>query len=207
MGLVKETLEAINRIDRNLAAIHKVLTKDNDDRLYRATYLQKPVETKGSIFDRVMTGKDFCYPDHLSFGGRLRAVRLFEGLTQAELADDTGVTPPHISNLEADKSIPSAMLIRAVSRRFGIDEHWLATGKIEMRGDEERAKLANILAVSKVVPLSGYGEDSFEQGMCDAITQRLRLVGEEVDLDRQDRARCSRYPSHYTQATPEQQKS
>ncbi|MPM26403.1 hypothetical protein SDC9_72904 [bioreactor metagenome] len=129
MGLIKDALEAIIRIDRNIAAIRKALTKDSDDSLYRATYLQKPVEPRGSTYNRIQTEKDFCYPDHLTFGGRLRAVRTFYDLTQTEIGDSIGVTCGHISNLEKDVSAPSAMLIRAVGRRWNIDEQWLATGK------------------------------------------------------------------------------
>lgn len=129
MGLIKEALEAIIRIDRNLAAIRKVLVKDSDDSLYRATYLQKPIESRGSTYNRIQTEKDFYYPDHLTFGGRLRAVRMFYGLTQIEIGNSIGVTCGHISNLEKDVSTPSAMLIRAASLKWNIDEHWLATGE------------------------------------------------------------------------------
>ena len=244
MGLLKETLEAINRIDRNLAAIRNVLTKNSNGASYRDMPKDIYIDhghPNGSTFQRVLSEKDFCYPDSLTFGGRLRAVRVFAGLTQAELADDISVTAPHVSNLEADKSVPSAMLIRAVSRRFEIDEHWLATGKLEVRGNEGAAaavKVWNVLADAAQLsrnrqddsavyrglpdsihidmgdpagdragsmPLSVRGEA--EQEMCDSISQRLRLVGEEVDLDRQDRVHCSRYPSHCTQAKPEQQRS
>lgn len=75
MGLIRDALEAIIRIDRNIAAIRKSLAKDYDDTLYRATYLQKPVEQKGSTYNQVQTERHFCYPDRLTLGGRLRAVR------------------------------------------------------------------------------------------------------------------------------------
>lgn len=130
MGLFRDALEAIIRIDMNLAAIRKALTKANDDTLYRATYLQKPVEPKGSTYERMQTGNVFYYPDHFTFGGRLRVVRKFYNLTQKEISDSIGVTCGYISNLEKDITAPSTMLIRAVSRSWHIDEHWLATGKL-----------------------------------------------------------------------------
>lgn len=136
MGLVKETLEAIIRIDQNLIAIRKALTNTNYDTLNRATPIHTPVETTGSIFNRVLTERDFCYPDSLTFGGRLRAVRLYARLNQTELADDIGISGAHVSKLESDLAEPSAMLIRAVSRRYNIDEQWLATGELPQTAEE-----------------------------------------------------------------------
>lgn len=129
MGLIKDALEAVIRIDRNLAAIRKSLTYGCDDTLYRATYLQKPIEPRGSTYERVQTEKDFSYPDHLTLGGRLRAVRLFVGLNQTDLANEIGISSAHVSKLESDIATPSGMLIRAVGLRWNIDEHWLATGE------------------------------------------------------------------------------
>lgn len=130
MGLVRDALEAIIRIDKNLALLAKtqgVIPADTD-RLTK--YSRKLAEQEGSTFYRVTHERDFCYPNNLTLGGRLRAIRLYAGLTQAEFAKKIGVTAPHITNLEADKSYPSAMLIRAVSWGWNIDEHWLATGKL-----------------------------------------------------------------------------
>jgi len=214
MGLLKETMQAIIRIDRNLAEIRKELAFERDAKYFRAVYQQKPIEQvrsdeqrkteiEESLFDRLSQLDRFPHPDHLTFGGRLKAVRAFWRLKQDELASEIGVSPPHISNLEADKSTPSAMLIRSVSRRFSINETWLATGHLPQTTEEP----ATPIHLGKIVPLSGYGEKDAEQETCDAISQRLRLIGEEEDLNRQGRVRCSRYPSHCTQATPEQQKS
>jgi transcriptional regulator with XRE-family HTH domain len=163
MGLLKETMQAIIRIDRNLAAIRKELAFERDAKYFRAVYQQKPIEqvrsdeqrkteNEGSLFDRLSQLDRFPHPDHLTFGGRLKAVRAFWRLKQDELASEIGVSPPHISNLEADKSTPSAMLIRSVSRRFSINETWLATGHLPQTIEEP----ATPIATSKVTPLSGY---------------------------------------------------
>ena len=50
-------------------------------------------------------------------------------MTQAELASMLRVSAPHISNLEADKSNPSDMLVNSVCLSWHIDEHWLRTGE------------------------------------------------------------------------------
>lgn len=120
--------------------------------LPKHTYIDYGHPTE-STYNRVLTEKEFCYPDSLTFGGRLKAVRMFNDLTQTELGDSIGVTFGHISNLEKDVTNPSAMLIRAVSRRFNIDEQWLATGELPQTTDEP----ATPIAACKVTPLSGYG--------------------------------------------------
>ena len=65
----------------------------------------------------------------MSFGSRLKGLRIEHGMTQAELATMLRVSPPHVSNLEADKSNPSDMLINTVCLVWHIDEHWIRTGE------------------------------------------------------------------------------
>lgn len=158
MGLIRDALEAIVRIDRNIAEIRKVLMWDRDAKLFRATYMQKPIEPKGSTFDRVLTEKDFCYPDHLTLGGRLKAVRMFVGFNQTEIAEEIGISSAHVSKLESDLATPSAMLIRSVSTRFNIDETWLATGKLSQIAENEKRIDEINRTIGQITPLSGYEE-------------------------------------------------
>lgn len=173
MGLMKDTMKAILRIDQNLAQLVKVQTMAHHDvfrpyensselkmkwaaatdgTLYQAQYLQKPIEPKGATFDRVMVEKD----DQLTFGGRLKAIRMCKGLNQTELAADIGISSAHVSKLESDLSAPSAMLIRSVSTRYGINERWLATGHLPQTTEEP----AKPIATSKLTPLSGYEHEA-----------------------------------------------
>ncbi len=165
MGLLKETMRAIIRIDWNLAAIRKTLTGE-EDKWYRAEYQQKPIEqvredlyrkaeSELPLFDRLPKLEEFPYPDHLTFGGRFKAVRIFAGLNQTGLADEIGISSAHVSKLESDLASPSAMLIRSVSRRFNIYETWLSTGHLPQTTDEP----ATPIPLGKIVPLSGCGED------------------------------------------------
>ena len=169
MGLLKETMQAIIRTSENLDMIRKVLTRD-DDKLFRATYLQKPIEQvrsdlrekseselplfKMPLFDQLPQLEMFPYPDNLTMGGRLKAVRVFWRLNQTEMSIEIGISSAHVSKLESDISAPSPMLIRSVSRRFNINEYWLATGHLPQTTEEP----AKPIAMSKVTPLSGYGE-------------------------------------------------
>ncbi|MPM26405.1 LexA repressor [bioreactor metagenome] len=76
----------------------------------------------------------------MTFGSRLKDLRIEHGMTQAELAAMLRVTAPHISNLEADKSNPSDMLINSLCISWHIEEHWLRTGEgsKESRADRIR---------------------------------------------------------------------
>ena len=184
MGLIKDALEAIIRIDRNIAEIRKVLTWDRDAKLFRATYMQKPIElvradsdrkneTGLPLFDRLHQLKLFPYPDQLTFGGRIKAVRMFKDLTQKEFGDSIGVTFGHISNLEKDITQPSAMLIRSISMRFKIDERWLATGHLPQTTEEP----ATPIHLGKIVPLSGYdeGKDTIRETFLRAMPKEANL--------------------------------
>lgn len=155
MGLVKETLEAIIRIDENLDELCRLLGASGNHEERLAKYGIKLQKQTLSTYQRVLTEKEFCYPDHLTFGGRIKAVRMFNDLTQTELGNSIGITFGHVSNLEKDVSNPSAMLIRAVSRRFNIDETWLATGQLPQTAEPP----VQYLYTGTMVPLSGRGED------------------------------------------------
>jgi putative transcriptional regulator len=49
----------------------------------------------------------------------LRSFRLWEGLTQQELADSVGTSRTTISSLERRRSVPSVALALALARRLG----------------------------------------------------------------------------------------
>ena len=164
MGLLKETMQAIIRIDWNLAAIRKALTGEKD-KFYRAVYQQEPIEQvrqdsylkpKSGIplFDQLPQLEEFPYPEPLTIGGRLKAIRMFRRLNQTEMASEIGISSAHVSKLESDISAPSAMLIRSVSRRFNIDETWLATGHLPQATE----MLVKPTVTCKVIPPSGNTE-------------------------------------------------
>lgn len=161
MGLLKETMQAIIRIDRNLAAIRKVLTKD-DDKWYRADYQQKPIEqvlqnlnqkidSELSLFDQLPQLEIFPYPSNLTLGGRFTAVRKFRRLNQNDIATALDVTPSYVSRIEADKVAPSATIIRFFALTFNINETWLATGHLPQAPEV----LVKPIITCKVIPQSG----------------------------------------------------
>jgi tetratricopeptide (TPR) repeat protein len=60
-------------------------------------------------------------------GERLRAARERAGLSQRELSFP-GCSPAYISRIESGDRIPSLQLLRALGRRLGVSEDYLATG-------------------------------------------------------------------------------
>jgi len=62
-------------------------------------------------------------------GKRLKAWRKSLPLTLAELSRKVGVSPGSLSDLENDKSQPSAKTLANLNRHFGMDIGWLLTGK------------------------------------------------------------------------------
>ena len=141
MGLLKETMHAIIRVDQNIAEIHKVLTKGTDNRLYRANYLQKPIEQVRSE-PREKTSKTFTYTKIESIGGRICAVREYLGLLQSQLAERLAVNSSYISKLECGTSMPSETLIRLLSLIANIDETWLATGHLPQTNGEQTGNMS-----------------------------------------------------------------
>ncbi len=163
MGLLKETMQAIIRIDRNLAEIRKSIAWERDAKYFRAAYQQKPIEKicsdiqhkideELSLFDRLPQLEIFPYPSNLTLGGRFTAIRKFHRLKQDDVATALDVTPSYISRIEADKVIPSATIIRFFALNYHMNETWLATGHLPQTTEEPFKHIAN-----RVVPLSGYG--------------------------------------------------
>lgn len=68
--------------------------------------------------------------------GRMIAARERAGLTQAQVAEKTGMSQPSYSDLEAGKS-KSSTLLPQIAFVLGVRPYWLATGKgPELEGDD-----------------------------------------------------------------------
>lgn len=150
MGLLKETMQAIIRIDRNLNQLCNPLVAD-----VSKISKEDVREYKREFSGRVINNLAFDYPANLTLGGRFAAVREYRHLKQHEVAQILRVTPSYVSRFESDKAIPSGTLIRFASQYFNINETWLATGHLPQTTEEP----ATPIHLGKIVPLSGYGED------------------------------------------------
>jgi len=64
----------------------------------------------------------------MGFSKRLRQRREELQLTQAELADEVGVTHQHISRIETEQVAPSLDLLVRLAARLGTSNDWLLTG-------------------------------------------------------------------------------
>lgn len=65
-------------------------------------------------------------------GKRLRLVRKELGKLQSELAQDIGLNPSAISQMESGKIRPSLESLLVLWRKYKLDLHWLLTGEGEM---------------------------------------------------------------------------
>lgn len=175
MGVLKETMEAIIRIDRNLNRLCNPLTVDTPKISKEDTH-----EYKREFTGRVISNIAFDYPSNLTLGGRFAAIREYRHLKQHEVAQILRVTPSYVSRFESDKAIPSGTLIRFASQYFNINETWLATGQLPQIAEEPAMPIAR----SKVMPLSGCGVEDLDQ--TDPTLQRLREFDCRREAERAD---------------------
>jgi transcriptional regulator with XRE-family HTH domain len=73
----------------------------------------------------------------MDVGERIRARRDELGLTQAQLADELGVTHQHVSGIESGISAPSLDLLVRIARRLGVSTDFLLTGESPLVLDAE----------------------------------------------------------------------
>lgn len=67
----------------------------------------------------------------MSLGERLRAARIYAGLTQVELAEKSGVPQQNISSIEQNKQDKSADIVQ-LAIACGVRSEWLALESGEM---------------------------------------------------------------------------
>ena len=58
--------------------------------------------------------------DRVRIGARVRALRIDQGLTARQLAEKTGCSRPHISNIESGRSRATEDQRRAIAAALGI---------------------------------------------------------------------------------------
>lgn len=137
MGLLKETMQAIIRIDRNLNRLCNPLVADTSN-----ISKKEAAQIRDEFSGRVLNNKAFDYPANLTLGGRFAAIREYRHLKQHEVAQILRVTPSYVSRFESDKAIPSGTLIRFASQHFNINETWLATGHLPQTNGEQTGNMS-----------------------------------------------------------------
>jgi transcriptional regulator with XRE-family HTH domain len=65
-------------------------------------------------------------------GERFRQLRKELGLSQIDLSDKLGVNPSAISQMESGRIRPSLDTMMLLSKNYGINLHWLITGRGDM---------------------------------------------------------------------------
>lgn len=65
---------------------------------------------------------------------RIKSSRLEQGLSQARLAKEAGVSQPTVANWETGSHIPRRQALEKISRALNVEQDWLLSGRIE-RGE------------------------------------------------------------------------
>lgn len=80
-------------------------------------------------------------------GARIREVRMKKGLSQAQLAEMLGLTPPYISNIETGKQNMSITALAKISDVLEVSADWILRNNtqdaLEITADEFRSLLAD----------------------------------------------------------------
>lgn len=82
---------------------------------------------------------------------RIKQVRLMVELTQSEFGARIGVKRNTVAGYETGVRTPSDVVLKSISREFGVREEWLKTGDGPMLSDE---KESSIISKSLSYPLS-----------------------------------------------------
>lgn len=101
----------------------------------------------------------------MTFGMRVRKVRLSKGLSQVEFGASIGVSNGHISNVERDKDELSKKAVDTLCLVHHIDEHWLMTGEgsMESRIDKIREYVADEPELRQRLTQMEFREQQLEQ--------------------------------------------
>lgn len=115
--------------------------------------------------------------------GRIKAVRIMNGMNQAEMAERIGVTVASISAYETGIRNPSNTTIAVICEKFDINETWLRTGEGPMMREtprtivDELAKAYNLTpAVTRLLDALAQAFVELDEDQADRILQRLRTA-------------------------------
>lgn len=68
---------------------------------------------------------------------RLKEIRKYKDMNQADFASDLGISVSNIQSYETGRRVPSDAFIKLICNKFGINEDWLRTGEGEMLKQRE----------------------------------------------------------------------
>ena len=123
---------------------------------------------------------------------RIKEIRKFFDLNQAEFGARIGIVPSAVSNYENGTRSVSDAIIKSICREFGISETWLRTGAGEMKADTTReeemgALLGSLLAdrpesfrSALITALLRFDPDGPEWEVLERIYQNLAAEANEA---------------------------
>ncbi|HFL3205680.1 TPA: helix-turn-helix domain-containing protein [Clostridioides difficile] len=82
----------------------------------------------------------------LSIGQRLKDTRTSKGISQTELAKKIGCSRGVITNIEFNKTEPTALVTKAICDILNLNEKWLLQGVGQQFKEEQLSQSAKILS-------------------------------------------------------------
>lgn len=79
--------------------------------------------------------------DLKSVGDRIKYARKLKGFTQTDIYNLTGISSGNLSDIENNKTLPSANALISLKRELGVSIDWILTGKTEVPPDKQAYKL------------------------------------------------------------------
>ena len=75
----------------------------------------------------------------MSLGGKVKNLRGRKNMSQRELADEVEVSQTAIASLEADKSVPSAIMLHRIAKVLDVDINELLSDERIIQNNSDRA--------------------------------------------------------------------
>lgn len=127
----------------------------------------------------------------MTLGSRVKQIRKTANLKQKDFAERLTVSPSYISKVEADKEIPTDMLLKLIALEFGLSFEWLKDGKGEMsvkksvydyfeRHDLEDFHSGNLDALSKAAQILQTSPPTEMDVYINSLIAHFQIISEKI---------------------------
>ena len=118
-------------------------------------------------------------------GKRIRQARKNKGFTQTEIRKLTGISSGNLSDIENDKTMPSAGALISLKRELGVSIDWLLTG-IDPSTDTEKESVPKSESTIKIDGIEKLSEEEkviirkFRSGLKPVFAEDIQQLTGEV---------------------------
>lgn len=111
----------------------------------------------------------------MSFGTKIRNLRIKNKLSQEELADRLQVAQTTVSNIESDKSVPDIIIVQRLCEIFGVGIESLLSSEKEKFVFKKNEN--NNILVGKIEVLN----NNMPEGIIENLIKRVELLEQKLD--------------------------